>query len=76
MRQLKAGELANRVDIAVTTIRYYTEIGLLPVSGKTPGGYNLYGEAAIKVIQEIKRLKKKRLTLEEIGDKLKEKYHA
>ena len=70
MRQLKAGELANRVAIAVTTIRYYTDIGLLPVAGKTAGGYNLYDESALQVIKKIKQLKKKRYTLGEIKEKV------
>ncbi len=76
MRQLKAGELANRVEIAVTTIRYYTDIGLLPVAGKTSGGYNLYDESALKAIKKIKQLKRKRYTLGEIKEKVRKLQNA
>jgi DNA-binding transcriptional MerR regulator len=41
---LKIGELAKKLGVPVTTIRYYTEIGLLPVIAETPGGYRLYDE--------------------------------
>jgi len=67
---LKAGELSKRAKVIVTTIRYYTDIGLLPVADKTPGGYNLYDGQAVQVLKKIERLKKKRYTLDEIKEKL------
>ena len=41
---LKIGELAKKLGVPVTTIRYYTDIGLLPVIAETQGGYRLYDE--------------------------------
>ena len=41
---LKIGELAKKLGVPVTTIRYYTDIGLLPVIAETIGGYRLYDQ--------------------------------
>ena len=38
----KIGELAKKLGVPVTTVRYYTEIGILPVVSETPSGYRLY----------------------------------
>ncbi len=66
---LKAGELAKKANVLVSTIRYYTKEGLLKSAGLTPGKYNLYNEDdAIYLLKKINTLKKKRYTLEEIKD--------
>jgi DNA-binding transcriptional MerR regulator len=66
-RLLKAGELARLTGVLVSTIRYYTKLGLLDPDGTTPGNYNLYAERkALKRLNQIDSLKKKRLTLDEI----------
>lgn len=68
---LKAGEVAKKAGILVTTIRYYTKIGLLRPAGYSPGKYNLYDEEeALKVLKLVDRLKNKRLTLDEIKNEL------
>jgi DNA-binding transcriptional MerR regulator len=68
---LKAGELAKLTGVLVSTIRYYTKIGLLQSDATTPGNYNLYvEEKALKRLGCIEQLKKKRLTLEEMLVKL------
>jgi DNA-binding transcriptional MerR regulator len=44
---LKIGEIARKLGVPVTTIRYYTEIGLLPVIAETAGGYRLYDQNVV-----------------------------
>lgn len=39
---LKIGEIAREAKIHKTTVRHYTEIGLLKVRELTEGGYRLY----------------------------------
>lgn len=66
-RLLKAGELAKKTGLLVTTIRYYTKLGLLRPAGFTPGKYNLYDEElSFERIKAINVLKKERFTLDEI----------
>lgn len=68
---LKAGELARQAGVLVTTIRFYTKIGLLIPHSFSPGGYSLYSEDdALAVLKEINNLKRKRFTLDEIKEKL------
>ncbi len=68
---LKAGELARQAGVLVTTIRFYTKIGLLEPAAFSPGGYSLYNEDdALLRLKEINNLKRKRFTLDEIKEKL------
>jgi len=64
---LTIGELAEVSGTRLTTLKYYTEIGILPFS---QGGERLTrkykkGEA-LERLEKIKELKKKRLTIKEI----------
>lgn len=71
---MKIGELAAKTDEAVSTIRYWTQEGLLKVAGHTQGGYQLYKESEIERVKEIRRLQQEaRLTIKEIKGKLLEK---
>ncbi|MBU4601593.1 MerR family transcriptional regulator [bacterium] len=64
---LTIGELAEVSGIRLTTLKYYTELGILPFS---QGGERLtrkYNkEEALERLEKIKELKKKRLTIKEI----------
>lgn len=63
---LKIGELAKKLGVPVTTVRYYTEIGLLPIIAETAGGYRLYDqqEAGMRM-SLIKQMNGSRPTLQE-----------
>ena len=66
---LTIGELAEVSGTRLTTLKYYTELGILPFS---QGGERLtrkYTEGkALERLEKIKALKKKRLTIKEIID--------
>ncbi|MEU1946290.1 MerR family transcriptional regulator [Streptomyces sp. NPDC020125] len=51
------GELAARTGLPVKTIRYYSDIGLLPESGRTPGGHRRYAADALPGLRLIQRLR-------------------
>ena len=68
---LKAGELAKLAGVLVSTVRFYTKLGMLSADGYTPGKYNLYAkDKALKRLRQIEELKQRRFTLDEIIDKL------
>jgi DNA-binding transcriptional MerR regulator len=68
---LKAGELAKLTGVLVSTIRFYTKLGLLAADGYTPGKYNLYAkDKALKRLRQVEDLKQRRFTLDEILEKL------
>ena len=72
---LKIGELAKKLGIPSTTVRYYTDLGLLSVIAETNGGYRLYDlHIALERIQKIKQMCGDRSTLKEAKTVLD--YHA
>lgn len=68
--RIKIGELATLAGETVPTIRYWTKEGLLTVAERSSGGYQLYDQNQVGVINTIKKLQEKRLTLAEIKKKL------
>jgi Fic family protein len=67
---LKIGELARRSGENTSTIRHWTNEGLLSFSEITPAGYQLYAPEMVIRIQQIHDLKKQRFTLQEIKERL------
>ena len=67
---LKIGELAKQAGESNSTIRYWTEQGLLSVADITESGYRLYAPETVERIGRIQALKERRLTLRDIKDRL------
>jgi len=64
---LKIGEIAREAGVLASTIRYYTDIGLLRVVAMTPGGYRLYDrEDTLERIHTIKTINGRKWSLSEI----------
>ncbi|GGZ58557.1 hypothetical protein GCM10010387_60560 [Streptomyces inusitatus] len=51
------GELAAHSRLPVKTVRYYTDIKLLPEVGRSPGGHRRYGPDALERLCLIRRLR-------------------
>ncbi|MFC4492779.1 MerR family transcriptional regulator [Streptomyces ovatisporus] len=64
---LTIGQLAGRTGVAVRTIRYWSDIGLLPPGGRSGGGYRLYGAEAVARLELLCTLRELGLGLEEVG---------
>lgn len=60
------GELAERTNLSLRTIRHYDEIGLLKPSGRTEGGFRLYTEADLERLLLIRRMKPLGFALEDM----------
>ena len=66
---LTIGELAEVSGIRLTTLKYYTELGILPFNQAEKRLTRKYKEeGALKRLEKIKELKEKRLTIKEIVD--------
>jgi len=64
---LTIGELAEVSGTRLTTLKYYTELGILPFSQAEKRLTRKYNkEEALERLEKIKELKKKRLTIKEI----------
>jgi MerR family copper efflux transcriptional regulator len=65
------GELADRSQMSLRTIRHYDEVGLLKPSGRTEGGFRLYTERDFTRLMLIRRMKPLGFALEEMADLLR-----
>ena len=54
MSALPIGALAKAAGVKVPTIRFYEQIGLLPVPDRTEGDRRVYGEGAVERLAFIK----------------------
>ncbi|MCH8565214.1 MerR family transcriptional regulator [Nesterenkonia sp. LB17] len=66
--QMHIGELAERTGLSLRTIRHYGDIGLLPATSRTEGGFRVYTEADLARLQRINYLKPLGFSLEEISE--------
>ena len=63
---LKIGELSNRTDVSVKTIRYYESLDLLQSNGRTDGKFRLFHPEAVTRLNFIKRLQAYGFSLNQI----------
>lgn len=64
------GELAERTGLSLRTIRHYDEVGLLPASARTDGGFRVFTETDFDRLMHIKAMKPLGFSLEEITELL------
>ncbi|MDD1476042.1 MerR family transcriptional regulator [Arthrobacter sp. H16F315] len=62
------GELAERTGLSLRTIRHYDEVGLLPASARTDGGFRVYSEDDFERLAVIKQMKPLGFSLEEMSE--------
>ena len=64
------GELAERTELSLRTLRHYDEIALLTPSGRSSGGFRLYTEGDYDRLMLIRRMKPLGYSLEQMRDLL------
>jgi DNA-binding transcriptional MerR regulator len=62
------GEVAQKVDMSLRTIRYYEELGLLNSVKRVDGGKRVYTDVDVRRLKFIKRLKVLGLSLSEMQE--------
>lgn len=67
-RTMHIGELAERTGLSLRTIRHYDEVGLLPATGRTEGGFRVYAENDVERLTLIKQMKPLGFSLEEMAE--------
>ncbi len=60
------GVVAERTELSIRTLRHYDEVGLVPPSARSEGGFRLYTEADVDRLNTIRRMKPLGFTLEEM----------
>jgi len=64
---LKLGEIAREAQVLNSTVRYYTEIGILKVKEMTDGGYRLYDrEETLQRLNLVRQANEGYLSLSDI----------
>ncbi|UQZ87999.1 Cd(II)/Pb(II)-responsive transcriptional regulator [Deltaproteobacteria bacterium Smac51] len=67
---LKIGELAERAECQVVTVRYYEKEGLLKKPPRSEGGYRLYGEDDVERLKFIRHCRHHGMALDEVKELL------
>ena len=62
------GQLADRLGINSKTIRYYEQIGLIPLAPRTSGGYREYSDTDADRLTFIRTAQRLGLSLEEVAE--------
>ncbi len=65
-RHMQIGEVAERTELSIRTIRHYDEVGLVTPSERSTGGFRLYTEADVQRLLVIRRMKPLGFTLDEM----------
>jgi DNA-binding transcriptional MerR regulator len=60
------GQVAKATGVAAKTIRYYEQIGVLPVPGRTVSGYRQYDESAVERLRFVSRARSLGLPLQRL----------
>ena len=70
-KPLTIGKLARETGVKVVTIRYYEQIGLMPVAPRTDGNYRTYNLEHRRRLRFIRRCRDLGFTLDQIRDLLR-----
>ncbi|GAB3621559.1 MerR family transcriptional regulator [Glutamicibacter endophyticus] len=64
------GDLVEATGLSHRTIRHYDEVGLLPASTRSEGGYRVYSESDLRRMLRIRSMKPLGFTLDEMRELL------
>lgn len=59
-------EVAKKMNLSISTIRYYDKEGLLPFVERTESGYRVFSESDIKMLELIECLKNTGMPIKDI----------
>ena len=68
-------EVAEAVGLSLRTIRHYEEVGLVPPSGRSAGGFRLYTDHDVERLRLVKHMNPLDFTLEEMRELLELRDH-
>jgi DNA-binding transcriptional MerR regulator len=68
---MKIGQVAERAEVSIDTVRFYERRGVLPAPERRPSGYRVYPESTVERIRMAKSLQHLGFTLDEVIDALR-----
>jgi MerR family copper efflux transcriptional regulator len=69
-RTMHIGELAEATGLSLRTIRHYDDVGLLPATTRTEGGFRVYAHSDLERLLVIRSMKPLGFSLEEMAELL------
>ncbi len=70
-KMMHIGELAERSEMSLRSLRHYDDVGLVVASGRTEGGFRLYTENDLERLMLIRRMKPLGFSLDEMAKLLR-----
>lgn len=64
------GEVAARTGLSLRTIRYDEEVGVVPPSARSTGGFRLYAESDVARLELVMQMKPLDFSLDDLRDLL------
>ena len=64
------GEMAEKSGLSSRTLRHYEDIGLIPATGRTEGGFRVYTDNDFRRLMTIRRMKALNYSTAEMGELL------
>lgn len=61
------GEMAKKSGLSSRTLRHYEEIGLIPATGRSEGGFRVYTDGDFRRLMTIRRMKALSYSTAEMG---------
>lgn len=68
---MQIGEVAERTQLSLRTLRHYDQVGLAPPSARSEGGFRLYTEADVTRLNHVRRITPLGFSLDETAEILK-----
>ena len=68
MGTMQIGEVAERTQLSLRTIRHYDQVGLVPPSARSEGGFRLYTRADVERLNHVRRITPLGFSLEETAE--------
>lgn len=68
---MQIGEVAERTQLSLRTLRHYDQVGLVPPSARSEGGFRLYTEADVTRLNHVRRITPLGFSLDETAEILK-----
>jgi len=65
---LRSGDLARLTGVSADTIRHYEQLGILPTSQRTNGGYRIFPTSAVDRVQLAQRALHLGFSLNELSE--------
>ncbi|RKE37479.1 DNA-binding transcriptional MerR regulator [Paraburkholderia sp. BL23I1N1] len=67
---MRIGELAEKTGLAPSAIRFYEQSGLLPAPERSPNGYRVYSDSAVRQLRMVQLAQNLGFPLDKLRDAL------